>query len=172
MTETITEVCNPLISKYEKKFLFSIANLTYKHLHSDVVTVLAILSSVAGFVLYLGATENPFNYLLACICVFAHYVFDGIDGKIAKLRDMDRKVGRYIDKISDGTCSIFFISGFCFAVARSLIFVMVCLFFFSMIYSAYLYYFFKKYYDVKVGGTESRILLIVLNLILYYYACC
>lgn len=168
MVVKMKEVYNPFIAKYEEPLLFFIVKRTYKYLHPDIATSLAILSSAACFVLYLDANQNPFNYLLACFCIFAHCIFDGIDGKIAKARDMNRKNGYVIDKISDGICSVFFISGFFFAVTRNVTAVAVFLFLFGLIYASYRYCYFKKNYDVKVLGTESRIVLTILNIVYFF----
>lgn len=136
-------------------------------IHPDVATLLAVLSSICGFMLYMQAVDTPASYLYACIPIVAHYIFDGIDGKIAKLRKMNRKNGSIIDKVSDGVSSIFFISGFFYAITKSVSVVALYLGLFSMVYVGYLHCSLSKHVEIKIGGTESRIVLIALNVIIW-----
>lgn len=163
------EIHNPLIEKYESVFLSRIVKLLYPHFHPDMATFLAILSAATSFVLYIGATKSPINYILICFFIAVHYIFDGIDGKMANLKKMDRKIGRYIDKISDFICSLFFITGLMLSVNINLIFMFGPFLFFGIVYFLYLYYYLSKKIDIKIGGTESRLLLMVINLILFFH---
>jgi len=158
------EVINPFINKKEEKFLKNIAERTYKFIHPDVATLFAVMSSLVSFVLYVYLNGNPISYFLCSLAVIAHYVFDGIDGKIAKLRCMSRKNGYFIDKISDYISSCFFVAGFFYALTRNVFTVGFLLVLTSVVHAIYLHYYLKRGVNVKIGGTESRIVLIALNM--------
>jgi len=163
----MSRVVNPLISKREEMFLNGIAKRVYRFLHPDVATLIAVFSGLASFVLYFFFDGDPTNYLWCNLLVIGHYIFDGIDGKIAYLRNLNRKNGWIIDKVSDYMCSCFFVAGFFYAATKSIVVVAFLLVLTTIIHTAYAYYYLKRNLDVKVGGTESRIVLIVLNLIMW-----
>ena len=162
---------NPKIAILEEPFLNRIADRSCRHLHPDVATSLALLSSGLSFYAYIQAHSNPFFLLVACLGVCSHYLFDGIDGKIAKMRGMDtpgnplyRPYGWQIDKSADFVASFLFISGFFWAVTQSLpvtalhLSIFVCFYIWLMRYSS------QENLDVTLGGTESRLILVALTL--------
>jgi phosphatidylglycerophosphate synthase len=161
------KVTNPLISKWEEPFLNRLAKSVYKVIHPDVATLLAVLSSIASFVLYIFFDGDPTNYLWCNLFVIGHYIFDGIDGKIACLRKINRKNGWLIDKVSDYMCSCFFVAGFFYATTKSIVLAAFLLVLTTIIHVVYAYYYLKRNLDVKVGGTESRIVLVALNLVMW-----
>jgi phosphatidylglycerophosphate synthase len=160
-------VANPLISKREEVFLNGIAKRVYRFLNPDVATLLAVLSSLASFTLYIFFDGDPTNYLWCNLLVIGHYIFDGIDGKIAHLRNLNRKNGWLIDKVSDYMSSCFFVAGFFYAATKSIVLVSFLLVLTTIIHVVYAYYYLKRNLDVKVGGTESRIVLVALNLVMW-----
>ena len=157
---------NPKIAYFEEPFLNRIANRSYRHLHPDVATSLALLSSGLAFYAYIQAHSNPLFLLVACLGVGSHYLFDGIDGKIAKMRGMDtpgnplyRPYGWQIDKSADFVASFLFISGFFWAVTQSLPVTALHLSIFVGFYVWLMRYSSRKNLDVTLGGTESRLIL-------------
>jgi len=162
---------NPKIAYFEEPFLNRIADRSYRHLHPDVATSLALLSSGLAFYSYIQAHSNPFFLPVACLGVGSHYLFDGIDGKIAKMRGMDtpgnplyRPYGWQIDKSADFVASFLFISGFFWAVTQSLPVTALHLSIFVGFYVWLMRYSSRKNLDVTLGGTESRLILVSLTL--------
>lgn len=171
MRERIT---NPKIAKIEEPLLRGIAQKTYRYIHPDIATASAIIMAGCAFTAYINTQETPAFFLLASLCIGAHYILDGIDGKIAKLRGMDtpgtsnyRPYGWHIDKAADFISALFFIAGFFWAITKNggVTLNLVCLFvtgyFLLMAYSS------RTHKDLVIGGTESRLGLIVLNLLAF-----
>lgn len=157
-----TEVYNPLISRFEEPFVYNIAKKVCTKISPNVATAVAVLSSIIAFMLFLVAPRFPLTYLFVCFCVFCHCVFDGIDGKIAKIRGKQQKHGYAIDKSSDLACSLLFATGFALAVNASVFLPILTIVNTFIIHAVYRgLYFFKKI-DLKIGGTEARIVMIVL----------
>ena len=162
---------NPKIAYFEEPFLNRIANRSYRHLHPDVATSLALLSSGLAFYAYIQVHSSPLFLLVACLGVGSHYLFDGIDGKIAKMRGMDtpgnplyRPYGWQIDKSADFVASFLFISGFFWAVTQSLPVTALHLSIFVGFYVWLMKYSSRKNLDITLGGTESRLILVTLTL--------
>ncbi len=155
------------IAYYDERAFWKIAEKLHRHIHPDIATASAVLSSALAFILYLDVTKNPNNYLWICALVAIHYFCDAIDGKIAKLRCLKRKNGGLIDKVSDCISSVLFISGFFYSATKSVQITAVFLIIYFIIFISYLYYYFAKKVDVIFGGTEGRIGLIVLNLLMW-----
>ena len=155
------------IAYYEEPIMWKISEKLYRHVHPDVATAFAVLSSVASFVLYLDVAKNPNNYLWICILIVAHCFCDGIDGKIAKLRRLNRNNGDLIDKASDCISSVMFISGFFYSTTKNIWITATFLTFYFIVYLNYLRYYFVKKRDIIFGGTESRIVLTALNLTMW-----
>jgi phosphatidylglycerophosphate synthase len=161
------KVTNPLISKWEEPFLNRVAESVYKVIHPDVATLLAVLSSLASFTLYIFFDGDPTNYLWCNLFIIGHYIFDGIDGKIACLRKINRKNGWLIDKVSDYMSSCLFVAGFFYATTKNVVVVVFLLVLTTIIHAAYTYYYLRRSMDVKIGGTESRIVLMALNVFMW-----
>lgn len=164
-------ITNPQITKFEEPFLKRIAQKTFLHIHPDAVTAFAIVASVGAFLSYLNVHSNPLFYLAASLFIGMHYLFDGIDGKIAKLRGMDtpghplyRPYGWHIDKTADFVTALFFISGGFWAVTQNLQITVLHVLMFVGFYVALLRYSSKEKKDVVIGGTESRLVLIGVNI--------
>ena len=162
---------NPKIAKLEEPFLKGIANQSYRHLHPDLATSLALLSSGLAFYAYIQAHSNPLFLPVACLGIGSHYLFDGIDGKIAKMRGMDtpgnplyRSYGWQIDKSADFVASFLFISGFFWAVTQSFPITALHLSMFVGFYIWLMRFSSRNHVDVTIGGTESRLLLVALTL--------
>jgi len=162
---------NPRIAKLEEPFLNGIADRACRHLHPDWATSLALLSSGLAFYAYTQAHSNPVFLPLACLGIGSHYLFDGIDGKIAKMRGMDtpgnplyRSYGWQIDKSADFVASFLFISGFFWAVTQSFPITALHLSMFVGFYIWLMRFSSRNRVDVTMGGTESRLLLVALTL--------
>jgi phosphatidylglycerophosphate synthase len=161
---------NPRIAQVEEPFLNGVANLSYLYLHPDVATLLAVVSSGVAFYAYTQAHSNPLFYLVACLGIGSHYLFDGIDGKIAKKRGLNRRFGWHIDKSADFVASFLFICGFFWAVTESLPVTALHLSMFVGFYFWLMRYSSRKNLDVTVGGTESRLALVGLNIFFFAMA--
>jgi phosphatidylglycerophosphate synthase len=165
---------NPQIAKFEEPFLNGIADRSYRHLHPDVATSLALVSSGLAFYAYTQAHLHPLFCLVACMGIGSHYVFDGIDGKIAKMRGMDtpghplyRPYGWQIDKSADFIASLFFISGIFWAITQSFPITGFHMAMFVGFYIWLMQYSQKHHVDVTAGGTESRLILVSMTLLLF-----
>jgi len=155
---------NPRIAQVEEPFLNGVANLSYLYLHPDVATLLAVVSSGVAFYAYTQAHSNPLFYLVACLGIGSHYLFDGIDGKIAKKRGLNRWFGWHIDKSADFVAGFLFISGFFWAVTASFPVTVLHLSIFVGFYVWLMRFSSRKNLDVTLGGTESRMILVGLTL--------
>ncbi|MCS7124528.1 MAG: CDP-alcohol phosphatidyltransferase family protein [Candidatus Bathyarchaeota archaeon] len=161
----MTKVVNPLISNREERFLNFVATCLFRFLHPDLATFIAVLASLVAFAFYV-LLEGGYGYLLCNVALFVHYIFDGVDGKIARLRNLGRKNGWLIDKASDYVSSCFFVSGFFYASVKSVFVVCLVLAATTFVHCVHGYYQ-RKGYEVKLGGTESRVVLSVLNLVMW-----
>lgn len=165
---------NPQIAKFEEPFLNGVAVRSYRHLHPDMATSVALLSSGVSFYAYTQAHSNILFYLVACLGIGSHYMFDGIDGKIAKMRGMDtpghplyRPYGWQIDKSADFIASLFFITGGFWAVTQSFPVTGLHVAMFVGFYLWLMQYSQKHHVDVTAGGTESRLILVGITLSLF-----
>ncbi|VVB51977.1 Uncharacterised protein [uncultured archaeon] len=167
-------ITNPKIAHIEEPILKGIAQKTYRYVHPDVATAFAIMAAGCAFASYISTKSNPAFFLLASVFVGVHYVMDGIDGKIAKLRGMDtpgtsnyRPYGWHIDKAADFISAMFFIAGFFWAVTGNMTFTGTLTGLFVIGYIQLMTYSSKSQKDLVMGGTESRLGLIALNVIAY-----
>lgn len=162
------EVYNPLISWFEEPLLYRVAKRAHTKISPNLATSLALFSSVVAFTLFLFASYFHFAYLLVCLCLFVHYLFDGIDGKIAKIRNTPNKHGYIIDKTSDLACSLLFVIGFSLAIKASpsgLAFGVIST---CVAHGIYCILYFSKKIDLKIGGTEGRIVMVALCLFRFF----
>jgi len=153
------------IYKKEEKFFYRLAKKTSSWLHPDLVTALAVLSALGTFLLlaFFSAKEA---YLYSCILVFLHWIFDSLDGKLAKVKKLHRPAGALIDKLSDTASSIFFVSGLFSRIFPPAILISCAIMLIINVARVLLWHY--KKIEVKAGGTEGRILFIVLCLLLFF----
>jgi phosphatidylglycerophosphate synthase len=82
----------------------------------DMLSYTAVISMFLGGVLYFFYPAHNYFLLLVNLCIFTNWLTDGIDGKVAKYRNIARpEYGNYIDHSFD-TLSIAFI---CLGLALS-----------------------------------------------------
>jgi archaetidylinositol phosphate synthase len=97
---------DPILSIIAQKFSF---------FSPDVFTWIALICSVlAALFFYLSTPENETitNFLLfASILVFFNGLFDAIDGKIAKIRNLSSKRGDFLDHAIDRFADVFIVGG-------------------------------------------------------------
>jgi phosphatidylglycerophosphate synthase len=161
------EILNPLISWAEEPILNRAAELLRYRITSKAATSIALLSSAISFSLFLTAQTFRPALLLICPFILLHYIFDGTDGKIAKLRGEAKRHGYLIDKASDVVCSLFFVVGFTLFVRATPLHVVLSVTGALIIHLIYFTLFLWKGVDVKIGGTEGRIILMALCLKLF-----
>ncbi|MCW4008781.1 MAG: CDP-alcohol phosphatidyltransferase family protein [Candidatus Bathyarchaeota archaeon] len=151
-------IVNPILNIVEKPmFNWLAARLNIK-LRSWHATVIAVASSV----MFLLLSSFKLNTALAAL-LMVHYVFDGVDGKIAMLNSFNPN-GYLIDKTSDIISSVNFAVGASIALDASHM-IPLNLTVLTIIHAIYLYLYFSKNIEVKIGGTEGRFALAALLLL-------
>lgn len=154
------------LARLDEPVMFRLAGKIYRFIHPDAATALGVVSAFATFALYMFG-NRPSNYLWACVPIIAHGFFDGVDGKIAKLRGINRRWGVLLDKVADFACCLFFVSGFFYSTfGLTVAIVMIVLSF--VIYFLNIYFCMVRHVEFVLGGTEARIVLMVLNVIVWF----
>jgi len=78
-------------------------------------TVSGIVLSFIGFILLASVQYNPqsaSNFMLVAIVVFlVSFIFDGIDGAIARISGKVSSLGAFLDSLSDRICESFLLLG-------------------------------------------------------------
>ena len=78
-------------------------------------TVSGIVLSFIGFILLASVQYNPqsaSNFMLVSIVVFlVSFIFDGIDGAIARISGKVSSLGAFLDSLSDRVCESFLLLG-------------------------------------------------------------
>ena len=155
----------PLYKK-EEKFFFWLARKVSPWMHPDVATALAILSALSTFLLLI-LFPSRYAYLYTCPLILMHYIFDSVDGKIARVRHLNRPIGSLIDKLSDTVCSVLFASGLFLRIFPPIVSVYAVVFLLGLNGVRFLLSYHKKI-EIKAGGTEGRILFVALCLWLFF----
>lgn len=153
------------IYKKEEKIFYKLAKKTSSWLHPDLATALAVLSALGTFLLLVFSPAKE-AYLYSCILIFWHWIFDSLDGKLAKVRKLHRPAGALIDKIADTASSIFFVSGLFSRVFPPAILISSIIMLIINIVRVLLWHY--KKIDIKAGGTEGRILFVIFCLLLFF----
>lgn len=164
------------LQKHEKDLLVKLAKRIPKCLNPDHFTLLAFLFALAISFCYFFGPKFPYLYLLVSILWFFHWLFDCLDGTLARVRHMEKpRYGFYtdhlIDCISVSTIGIgFALSG----VSNPLIWLTLTL----VILLIFIHQFLRVSVGEKfvigislfrVGSTEARILASIISIFLYFY---
>ena len=165
-----------LLQRHEKSFLIKLAKKTPKCLNSDHFTLLALFSALLISLCYYLGPKFPHLYLLASIFWFFHWLFDALDGTLARIRHRERpRYGFYTDHLID--CISVSVIGISFAlsgISNSLIWlvltVIILLFFIHQFLRVSVGENFVVGISVfKIGSTEARVLVSLISVFLYFY---
>ena len=97
------------------RFLIPMTNLFIKWKPDRVSLLSLTLAAFAGIFIYLGASYRLL-LLAAFLCVVFSSLFDAIDGKLARVRNISSPRGDLIDHVFDRFADVFMILGFIFGM--------------------------------------------------------
>jgi len=101
--DALRDEIDPLLSK--------VAKIVIK-INPDVLTWLALLSSIIAGVLFYYSSETKGVYLLlASLFVFINGLLDALDGKVAKLTKKSNPRGDFLDHALDRYADVFIVGG-------------------------------------------------------------
>ena len=165
-----------LLQRYEKGFLIRLAKKTPKCLNSDHFTLLAFFSALVISLCYYLGPKLPYLYLVASAFWFFHWLFDGLDGTLARIRHKERpRYGFYTDHLLDCISVSVIGIGFAFSgISNPLIWLALTI----IILLFYIHQFLRVSVGEKfvvgisifrIGATEARILVSMISVFLYFY---
>jgi phosphatidylglycerophosphate synthase len=99
-----------VLTSLERRTLIWLATRLPASIHSDHLTLLALIAMIGVGSSYWLARTSPFGLVLATICLAVNWFGDSLDGTIARLRHQERpRYGYYVDHVVDavGTLSLF-----------------------------------------------------------------
>jgi phosphatidylglycerophosphate synthase len=165
-TRSLTSVLAPI----EKRVLVWLAGRMPGFIHSDHLTVLALLAMLAAGLSYWWASANPIGLAAAVVFLAVNWFGDSLDGTLARVRRTERpRYGFYVDHVIDEFGVAFVLGGLALSgymtpwVAALLLisYLMLCVEVFLATHT--LGTFRMSYF--KVGPTELRILLSIGSLV-------
>jgi len=172
-TKKISRVYQTLTFKSEKKILDYLASRVFKFVSPDQLSFLALLGALLVAFSY-QFTGKSLNYLhLANIGIAIHWFGDSLDGRVAKLRKMNRPLyGHYIDHIMDSFAIVIIFIGISLSPIATTIYWLLALTLALLTFNhIYLKTSVTRVFNLslnKIGGTEIRILFILFNLLLIF----
>jgi len=168
-----TRVHDGFVHKYEKQVLSYLVARTPEIITPDILTGLALLSSVWIAICYYMWQEYPIFLHLANIGVVLHWYGDSMDGALARYRNKARpNYGLFVDQMCDMFATAFMALGLGFSLIHPLLAIsLLCLFYLITIVHLFVLKF-RNQHLVSAGsfsGTEARGVLILVNILIYNF---
>jgi len=168
-----TRVHDGLVHKYEKQVLSYLVARTPEIITPDLLTALALLSSIWIAFCYYVWKDYPIFLHLANIGVLLHWYGDSMDGALARYRNKSRpNYGLFVDQMCDMFASAFMALGMGFSLIHPILAIsLLCLFYLITIVHLFILKF-KNHHLVSAGsfsGTEARAVLIASNTLIYFF---
>lgn len=137
----------------------------------DILTYSALGASFAIGICYALSDQYDNNLILASILLVYHWFADGLDGRLARFRKIERpKYGHYIDHIFDAISSSFILGGLYLSPLTKTPFGLVVIIVYLLLMThAFLKSSITGKFELsigKLGPTEGRLLLIAINIFL------
>jgi len=161
-----------LLTAVERHVLVWIARRLPRQVHSDHLTLLALVAMVGLGGSYWLASVSPLGLLMATGFLAVNWFGDSLDGTLARVRNQQRpRFGYYVDHVVDAVGTVVLFAGLALsgymqpAVAAVLLiaYLLVC----AEVYLAACSIGRFEMSFLRIGPTELRILLSVGNLVLY-----
>jgi phosphatidylglycerophosphate synthase len=159
-----------LTAAAEKRLLVAIARRLPSWIGPDHLTVLGLLSFVAGGAAYALVPRSPLWLHVVNLCLILNWLGDSLDGTVARVRERQRpRYGFYVDHMVDALASLCLLLGLAFSglvTPWCAIALLVAYYFLTinMGFATHALGVFKISFGL-LGGTELRILLGLANLL-------
>lgn len=162
-----------LSSSCERKILHSLALMTPNFVTPDVLTLLAFISALCIGISYFFVKEHMWLLLIINFLLVTHWLADGLDGCVARVRNKERnKYGYYVDHLSDIVSLVFVLGGLLFSsLIQTKSWLIVLIFCLLMYAHTFLLAAISKRFNLSFGifgPTEMRIALIVINFFIFF----
>ncbi|MEO7191101.1 MAG: CDP-alcohol phosphatidyltransferase family protein [Vicinamibacterales bacterium] len=167
----VRRVQQSVLTRLERRTLQWLAVRLPGAIHSDHLTILALVAMVGAGGSYWLASVTPVGLLLAIACLAANWFGDSLDGTIARVRNQQRpRYGYYVDHVVDAVGTIFLFGGLALSGYMSpLVAATLLVAYFAVCLEVYLAAHSVGDFEMSflgLGPTELRILLAVGNLAL------
>ena len=139
----------------------------------DLLTLLAFLAAIGGYVFYLLSANNLIFLWGVNLCLLIHWFGDSLDGKLARFRKDERpKYGFYVDHMLDAVSAALFLGGL---TSSALTLTSAWIWILALMLLCMVHVFLKSkvsgVFELSIGPagpTESRILLFLVNVFIIY----
>jgi archaetidylinositol phosphate synthase len=162
-----------LLSIPERKALHWLAQRTPRWINSDHLTLLGLVSMLAGGAGYWAASRNKFALIMVVISIALNWLGDSLDGTLARFRNCQRpRYGYYVDHVIDlfGTAAL--LGGLAFSGYMSQMIALALLAAFALVEAeVFLSTHVQQVFRLScfwVGPTELRVVLIIGTLCLLH----
>ena len=131
-----TRIQESLLSSVERRVLIWLAHRMPHRVHSDHLTLLALVAMVGAGASYWLASVSPLGLALVIVFLALNWFGDSLDGTIARVRQQQRpRFGYYVDHVVDAIGILALFGGLAFsgymqpaiAVALLIAYLLVCL---------------------------------------------
>ena len=107
-----TRVLTSVLAPIEQRVLLWLARRLPPWIHSDHLTLLALVARLAGGLSYWVARATPVALLLVNACLAVNWFGDSLDGTLARVRGQERpRYGFYVDHVVDEFGAAFLLGG-------------------------------------------------------------
>jgi archaetidylinositol phosphate synthase len=109
-----------LLAAGEKRLLIRIARKLPAFIHSDHLSLLALLSMCGAAVAFAFISRSPWFAVGVVACLFLNWFGDSLDGTVARVRDRQRpRYGYYVDHVIDLAGTAALVSGMAWSDAMT-----------------------------------------------------
>jgi archaetidylinositol phosphate synthase len=107
-----TRIQTSVLTVLEKRTLIWLATRLPRAIHSDHLTVLALLAMIGAGASYWLSSQSPIGLWLATVCLAVNWFGDSLDGTVARVRDQQRpRYGYYVDHVVDAVGALALLGG-------------------------------------------------------------
>lgn len=131
-----TRIQESLLSNLERRVLLWLAHRMPRRVHSDHLTLLALVAMIGAGASYWLASVSPLGLALVIVFLALNWFGDSLDGTVARVRQQQRpRFGYYVDHVVDAIGILALFGGLAFsgymqpaiAVALLIAYLLVCL---------------------------------------------
>ena len=162
-------VSEALTHRIERKILHKIALLTPRWVTPNMYSYAAITSGILIGISYYLVNNNRLFLLLASLFIFFHWLFDSMDGTLARHRGISsEKYGYYLDHFCDMLTVLSIGIGIAFSgIAHIFTGLGLVILYYLISMNTFIMNYIEREFKLsiwKLGPTEARMLLITLNI--------
>ncbi len=166
-------VSKALTHEIEKKFLNWLAQRIPNYIVPNHFSYLAILSGVMTGVSYALVSINKAYLFLASLFIFFHWLFDSMDGTLARHRGISsEKYGYYLDHFCDMITVLSLGIGLAISgIVKPYIALLLIIAYYLVSINVFIMNYIEKEFKLsmwKIGPTEARLFIIILSIAAFF----